>query len=144
MMSPETIEKLLLILVPAIVTGVTTYVFTRPKQNAEIGGIHATTDSLYYKMAIEMQEKLPVWIDRYEKETEEKTELRGLLRFAEGEMHRLSRELKSCTNDKSECRKIIESAQDIFSRFEAVLSEMVEHAALLTELKEFRRRLDSL
>jgi hypothetical protein len=131
---------ILKMVIPAIVTGVATYVFTRPKQQAEIGSIHATTDSAYYKMAVEMQEKLPVWIDRYEKETEEKTELRGMLRFAEGEMHRLSRELKTCVNDKSECRKIIEEAQNFFARLEAALSEMVEHAALLTELKDFRRR----
>lgn len=143
-LSPEMFEKLMMVVITAIFTAIPTWLLSRPKQAAEIGSIHATTDKMFYQMAVEMQEKLPVWIERYEKETEEKMELQGLLRFAEGEMHRLSRALKACTDNNAECKKIIDEARTIMSEFETALTEALEHAPLLAELKEFRRRLEKI
>jgi hypothetical protein len=144
MLSPEAIEKIIMVFVTALATGVPTYLLARPKQKNDQISLKAETDKTYQALLFEMQEKLPIWIKRYEDEYEEKMEIQGLLRFAETEMHRLSKELRLCEDNKSQCRQVIEEAKSVFVKFETALSEATETAQLLIELKEFKMRLEKI
>jgi hypothetical protein len=139
----EILDKILIAVVPAVVVGLFTYLFTRPKQRAEVIGLRASTDNTYYTMAKEMQERLPVWIERYEAEKEEKMELQSGMRFATQELKRLQQELDACVGDRTNCREVMTEVKSLFLKIETDLAGFNQHRGLLTDLKEFKKRLEN-
>lgn len=121
--SPESYE-LLKIAAAAFAAGFFTWLFTRRKTNSE-------TD----KNLADIIEKLPVWIERFEKAKAEVITV-GDLNVT------LKRELDKAAQRDESCRVFRSKTKDIFNEIEAKAQNLTEFEPIIEKLRKLKNELE--
>lgn len=129
-------EKLLMIAATAFITAFFSWFFLRPKQNAETYKIGSDAEKNYSEIIAAWQEKLSVWIDRFETAKEDAVKL-------EDTATALRRELDNCVRGKESCQQFREKAKVFFDLLESSFKDLTEYAPLLQELRRLKTEMEA-
>ena len=128
-LTPELTEKLLLVVLPSAIAAVITHFATRRTQTAAAG---KTTGEI-----------VGMWQNKYFGLLEKLEDLRDKSETVENELDEAKRKLRGCLHDNGDCREIIQKINVIFSQTEVALNDLIEYAALVSEIQNLKKRIDA-